>query len=174
MVNHFSILALRTPWTVWNYKKTWHWNYSEGGKDWRQEKKEMAEDRWLDGITNSMDMNLSKLREMLKDRKAWRAAVHGAIKSRTWLNDRTTTMKVNMVSCVCESLRCVWLFATLWTATLHAPPSLEFSRQEHWNQLPFPSPGDIPDPGIKPTSSTLKTDSLPLCHLGSLVSCMWD
>ena len=39
--------------------------------------------RWLDSITDSMDMNLSKLREMLKDRKAWRAAVHGAIKSRT-------------------------------------------------------------------------------------------
>ena len=43
--------------------------------------------RWLDGITDSMDMSLSKLQEMVKDRKAWRAVVHGATKSRTQLSD---------------------------------------------------------------------------------------
>ena len=44
----------------------------------------------------------------------------------------------------------VWLFATPWTVAYHAPPSMGFSRQEYWSGLPFPSPEDLPDPGIEP------------------------
>ena len=49
---------------------------------------------------------------------------------------------------------CVQLFLTLWTIAHQAPLSMRFSRQEYWSGLPCPSPGDLPDPGIKPTSLT--------------------
>ena len=59
-----------------------------------------------------------------------------------------------------KSLSHVELFATPWTVAHQAPPSMEFSRQEYWSGLPFPSSGDLPDPGIKPGSPTLQADAL--------------
>ena len=59
-----------------------------------------------------------------------------------------------------KSLSRVWLFATPWTVAHQAPPSTGFSRQEYWSGLPFPSPGDLPDPGIEPRSPTLQADAL--------------
>ena len=53
--------------------------------------------KWLDGITDSMDMSLSKLRVIVKDRVAWRAAIHGVAKSRTQLSDSTTTTKNSQI-----------------------------------------------------------------------------
>ena len=50
---------------------------------------------------------------------------------------------------------------TPWTVARQAPLSMEFSRQEYWSGLPFPSPGDLPDPGIKPGCPALQADSLP-------------
>ena len=48
-----------------------------------------------------------------------------------------------------------------WTVARQAPLSMGFSRQEHWSELPFPSPGDLPNPGFKPRSPVLQVDDLP-------------
>ena len=61
----------------------------------------------------------------------------------------------------------VQTFATPLTVAHQAPLSMGFSRQEYWNGLPFPSPGDLPDMGIKPVSSALQVDSLPSEPQGS-------
>ena len=60
-----------------------------------------------------------------------------------------------------KSLSPVRLFATPWTVAYQAPPSMGFSRQECWSGLPFPSPGDLPDPEIKHGSPTSQADTLP-------------
>ena len=60
-----------------------------------------------------------------------------------------------------KSLSCVRLFAAPWTVAYQAPLSMGFSRQEYWSGLPFPSPGDLPHPGIKPRSPASQADALP-------------
>ena len=57
-------------------------------------------------------------------------------------------------------LSCVQLSAIQWTVAYQIPPSMESSRQEYWSGLPFPSPGDLPDPGIKPRSPALQANTL--------------
>ena len=60
-----------------------------------------------------------------------------------------------------KSLSHVQLFSTPWTVAYHTPPSMGFSKQEYWSGLPFPSPGDLPNPGIEPGSPVLQADALP-------------
>ena len=80
------------------------------------------------------------------------------------INGKTVKKKKKKVKL--KSLSSVRLFATLWTVVHQASPSMGFSRQEYWNRLPFPSPGDLPNPGSKPGSPALQADALPSEPLG--------
>ena len=70
--------------------------------------------------------------------------------------------------CCCLVGKSYLTFATPWTVAQQAPLSLGFLRQEYWNGLPFPSPGDLPKPRIKSRSPALQADASHLCHLGRL------
>ena len=66
-----------------------------------------------------------------------------------------------MCVCMLSHLSHVQLSVTLWMATCQAALSMEFSRQEYWSGFPFPSPGDLPDPGMESGSPALQKNSLP-------------
>ena len=72
-------------------------------------------------------------------------------------------------------LSCVGLFVTPWTVAHQAPLSMRLPRQKYWSELPFPTPGDLPDPGIKPVSPASQVDSSPLSYGGSPYEgkCLW-
>ena len=68
---------------------------------------------------------------------------------------------ISIIVCLSvKSLSHVQLFATPWTVARQAPLSMGFSKQEYWSGLPFPSPGDLPNPGIEPRSPALQADAL--------------
>ena len=128
----------------------------DAGENWRPKKKGQQKKRWLDSITNSIDLNLRKLQEIVKARGSWCAEVHEVTKSCIRLESEV------------KSLSSFQLFATAWTVAYQASPSLGFSRQENRSGLQFPSPGDLPDPGVEPGSPTLQADALPSEPRGKL------
>ena len=73
----------------------------------------------------------------------------------------TSVVFLLLIDIKVKSLRSVLLFATPWTVAYQSPPSMGFSRHECWSGLPFPSPGDLTNPGIEPGSPTLQADTLP-------------
>ena len=100
-----------------------------------------------------------------KDRFQIRKGVHqGCILSPCLFN-----LYAEWVSEWVKSLSRVWLFATPWTVAHQALPSMGFSKQEYWSGLPFPSPGDLPDPEIKLVSPAFQADALTSEPPGKLV-----
>ena len=83
-----------------------------------------------------------------------------SFKEHTYLLAMLATLMVQHQVKETKSLSQVRVFVTPWTAAHQAPLSMGFSRQEYWGGVPFPSPGDFPNPGIEPGSPALQADSL--------------
>ena len=160
---------------------------TDARKDWKRRKKQAAEMRWFNSITTSVDMGLSKLWDMVRDREAWRAAVLEFAKSQTWLSpwtaacvprwvrvlqrNRADRTPVCAVCALCAQLS-VRLPAAPPTAARQAPLSVGFSSKNPGVGCHAPLQGIFPTQRLNPefpASLALQADSLPWIHQGSLM-----
>ena len=124
----------------------------DAGKDWRQEEKRTREDEMV-GWLDVHQLNVLESEQALGVGDGQRSLAccsprgYKELDITEWLN---WTVHVCVLTCFSH----VQLFAIPWTITRQAPLSTGFFRQEYWNGLPCPSPGDIPDPGIELVSLT--------------------
>ena len=109
------------------------------------------------GVVILISENLDfKTKTLTRDKKGHNLIINKSIQEKEITIINTYRCNIKLV----KLLGHVRLFATPWTVAHQAPPSMGFSRQEYWSGWPFPSPGDLPDPGIEPRSPTLQADAL--------------
>ena len=136
--SNFIPYALRSHWKVWNRGVMWS-DYELG--------------------CPSGDCEVNRLQREQGKARGWEG---------TCFSNPTEHIQGRLCMRVClpSPYSCVWLFVTLWVIACQSPLPMGFSRQEYWSGLPWPPPGDLPDPGIE-------TASLNFSHIGRQVLYHW-
>ena len=104
-------------------------------------------------ISDKIDL---KIKNITRDKEGHYIMIKGSIQEEDITIVNIYALNISEV----KLLSRVQLFVTPWTVAYQSPQSMEFCRQKYWSGLPFPSPGDLPNPGIKPRSPTLQADTL--------------